>query len=285
MITDQASALRELVMEMSPPGRRARFVAVTSGKGGVGKSSVAVNLAVRLTAMGRRVVLLDADLGTANADVLCNFPAIPGLAHVVAGRRTLAETMVVGPGGFRLIPGASGFAQVAALSDFERARLIEQMSVLEETADMILVDTGAGISPNVLGFAVSADQLLVVTTPEPTAMTDAYAVIKTVYRQRQDCDVAVLVNLVHGEGEARAVFEKIHLVCRKFLKLNVRYAGHLVRDDRVAKGVRLRRPFVLDSPKCAASECITQLAHRLDCHAVEPRGDGIFRCVANWFVG
>ena len=282
MIADQASALRELVMQ-TPTGRRARFIAITSGKGGVGKTSVAVNLAVRLTAMGRQTVLLDADLGTANADILCNLPVTSSLAHVVAGRRTLGETMIEVPGGFRLIPGASGLAQMAALGEYERSRLVGQMGDLEQAADVVLVDTGAGISPNVLGFAVSVDQLLVVTTPEPTAMTDAYATIKTVHRHRDDCDVAILVNFVHGESEGRAVFEKIEGVCRRFLKLNVSFAGHLVHDRRVAMGVRRRRPFILDAPQCGASVCIGRLAHRMDRHATEPNGDGLLRRMVQWF--
>jgi len=128
MTTDQAQALRELAAYRDEPAaRRARIVAVTSGKGGVGKSNIAVNLAIRLTQMGRRVVLLDGDLGTANADVLCNLPPGRNLAHVVAGRQTLRQAMIDAPGGFHLVPGASGLAQMAALSDFERARLVRQV--------------------------------------------------------------------------------------------------------------------------------------------------------------
>lgn len=283
MLVDQASALRQWAMESD--GRRARCVAVASGKGGVGKSSVAVNLAVRLSAMGRRVVLIDADLGTANADLLCNSFASSNIAHVVAGRRTLAQAMVDAPGGFRLIAGASGLAQVADLSEFERARLIQQMSELEHDADMILVDTGAGISSNVLGFAVNADQLLVVTTPEPTAITDAYALIKTVHRQRAECDISILVNMVQSESQGREVFDRLSAVSQRFLDLHVNYAGHIKRDERVSLGVLRRRPFVLDSPQCDASVCIGRLAHRLDRHAAEPRGDGLFRRMANWLVG
>ena len=283
MLIDQASGLRQWVVEASD--RRARFVAVTSGKGGVGKTSVAVNLAVGLSAMGRRVVLLDADLGTANADVLCNLFSQTTLSHVVAGSTTLAKAMVDAPGGFRLVPGASGLAQMAALSEFERARLIQQMSELERDADIVLVDTGAGIGPNVLGFAASSDQQLVVTTPEPTSITDAYAVIKTVYRRRDDCDISLLVNMVHGEAEARRTFDRIDGVCRRFLGLQVTYAGYLIHDDRVAMGVRRRRPFLLESPHCHASACIGRLAHRLDRHAAEPRGDGLLQRMANWFAG
>lgn len=283
MLLDQAQALRRWVMNTAE--RRARIVAVTSGKGGVGKSNVAVNLAIRLTEMGRRVVLLDADLGTANADVLCNLAPGAGLAHVVAGRQELADAMVEAPGGFRLIPGASGLAQMAALSEFERARLVQQVQQLEGQADLILIDTGAGVSPNVLSFAVPADQLLVVTTPEPTAITDAYAVIKTVCRMRDENDVRILVNMTRDAAEGRAVFERIDAVCRRFLNLTPRYAGHIVSDPKVPLAVRRRRPFVIDSPNCEASVCIGQLAHRMDRHAAEPRGEGLLQRMAMWVAG
>jgi flagellar biosynthesis protein FlhG len=285
-VLDQAQALRRWVMESSS-GRRARIVAVTSGKGGVGKTNIAVNLAIRLTQMGRRVVLLDADLGTANADVLCNLMPSGTLAHVVAGRTTLADAMVEGPGGFRLIPGASGLAQMAALSEFERARIIQDVEQLQAEADVILIDTGAGVSPNVLSFAAAADELLVVTTPEPTAITDAYAVIKTVARQRGNSGVEVrlLVNMVRDTAEGKAVFDRIDSVCRRFLNLSTTYAGHVVSDARVVAAVRKRRPFVLESPNADASRCVAQLAHRMDRHAAEPRGGGLLQRMANWMAG
>lgn len=282
MLMDQASELRQWVAESS--GHRARVVAVTSGKGGVGKTSVAVNLAVRLSQMGRRVVLLDADLGTANADILCNLFPKNTLSNVVAGRSTLADTLVDAPGGFRLVPGVSGLARIAALGEFERARLIQQMSQIERDADVVLVDTGAGIGPNVLGFTACSDQQLVVTTPDPTAMTDAYAVIKTVTRRRDNCDISLLVNMVHSEVDARSAFDRIDGVCRRFLGLQLSYAGYLIHDDRVARSVRCRRPFVLESPHCQASACIGHLAHRLDCRAVEPQDLGLLQRMSNWFV-
>lgn len=283
MLTDQAQALRSLVMQSD--NGRARVVAIASGKGGVGKSNIAVNLAIRLSSMGRRVVLLDADLGTANADVLCNINPTGDLAHVVAGRQTLNEAIVEAPGGFGLIPGASGLAQMAALGEFERMRLIQQVRQLEKEYDLVLIDTGAGVSPNVLSFALAADQLLVVTTPEPTAVTDAYAVIKIITRQQRDCDVRVLVNMVKDTDEARSVFKRIDAVCRRFLNLSTLYAGHVVSDPRVSVAVRRRRPFILDSPNCDASSCINQLAHRMDRHAIEPRGDGLLRRMAMWLAG
>src|ERR1041385_2437859 len=178
LMVDQAAQLRSLVRER----RRASVVAITSGKGGVGKSNIAVNLAIKLAAANKDVVLLDADLGLANADVLCNVDLKTNLAHVIARKHELAEVMVKAPGGFRLIGGASGLARMADLTDGDRQRLLEALAELEQTTDAILLDTGAGISPNVLAFAKAADHVMVVTTPEPTAITDAYAVIKVMTR-------------------------------------------------------------------------------------------------------
>lgn len=283
MLLDQAHSLRQLVMNTGT--RRAITIAVTSGKGGVGKSNIAVNLAIRLTQLGRRVVLMDADLGTANADVLCDLQPTGTIAHVAAGRRTLAETLMEAPGGFRLIPGASGLAQIAAMSEFERARLLQMVQEIEAEADLILIDTGAGVGPNVLSFAAGADEMLVVTTPEPTAITDAYAMIKTVCRQRGSANARVVVNMARDAAEGRAVFERINAVSRKFLDLELRYAGHVVADARVGQAVRKRRPFVLDSPGCDAAACIGQLAHRLDRNAAEPRGAGLLERISGWLAG
>lgn len=283
VIVDQAQSLRELSRDGQTA--RTRLIAVASGKGGVGKTSICVNLAARLAKMGRRVVLVDADLGTANADLLCDLTPHAGLGHVVAGRKQLSEVTLSAPGGFDLVPGASGLARVASLSEFERARLIDQMRQLESRSDLLLLDCGAGVSPNVLSFAVAADSVMVVTTPEPTAITDAYALIKTMWRQRQQIDVAVLVNQVRDAEEARAVYCRLEAVCRKFLSLSPRFAGHLVQDARVAMAVRRRKPFVVDSPQCEASRCITHLAHRLERHGAEPRQGGLLQRMAGWLAG
>ena len=284
MLLDQAQGLRELTTSESLT-RRARVVAVTSGKGGVGKSNVAVNLAIRLSMLGRKVVLMDADLGTANADGLCDLSPTVNLAHVVAGRKTLDEAMVEAPGGFRLIAGASGLAQMAALSEFERARLMQQARELETNTDVIIVDTGAGVGPNVMSFLAGADQVLVVTTPEPTSVTDAYAVIKVASRHRDDLDASVLVNMTHDAVEGRAVYERLEAVSKRFLRLSPQFAGFVPFDARVSQAVRHRRPFVLEAPGCEASVSIGQLAHRIDRHATEPRGQGLLRRMARWLAG
>ena len=288
-VADQATALRGLVdqYERSQASRAhdtgpasvpriAQTLAITSGKGGVGKTTISVNLAVQLARMGRRVVLLDADLGTANADVICNLHAPATLAHVVAGTRDLDEVVVDAPGGFKLIPGASGLANMANLDAHERDRLAAQMRRLESSCDVLLIDTGAGVGPNVLSFCAAAERLLVVTTPEPTSITDAYAVIKTIHHQTLHPDIRLLVNQVKDEAEARAVFARIAGVCDRFLGLSPSYAGHVLRDAQVPQAVRKRRPFVLEAPRSKASECVLTLAHRLDRHAVmasnAPRG-------------
>src|SRR5437667_2605702 len=204
-VVDQATNLRSLVLQRP----RAQVIAVTSGKGGVGKSNVAVNLAVQLASAGKSVVLLDADLGLANADVLCNIDLPFNLAHVIARKKELREVMVKGPGGFKLIGGASGLARMADLSDDDRQRLVSALAELELQADVILIDTGAGISPNVLSFTRAADHVLVVTTPEPTAITDAYAVVKVLSRDRDsfvsERRVSLLVNQVRNSNEAKVV--------------------------------------------------------------------------------
>src|SRR5205814_7227981 len=179
---------------MAEARARASVIAITSGKGGVGKSNIAVNLAIKLAEAGKHVVLLDADLGLANADVLCNIEVPFNLAHVIGRKKELKEVMVRAPGGFHLIGGASGLARMADLTDFDRQRLVDALGELEQQCDIILIDTGAGISPNVLSFTRAADHVLVVTTPEPTAITDAYAVVKVISRDGCERRLSLLVN-------------------------------------------------------------------------------------------
>jgi flagellar biosynthesis protein FlhG len=265
------------------PASPARTLAITSGKGGVGKSTVAVNLAVQLARFGRRVVLIDADLGMANADVLCNLTPAVNLAHVVAGRKALRESVVEAPGGFGLIPGASGLGQMAALGATQRQRLMDQMAELEAEADVLLIDTGAGVSPNVLSFLLAVDQVLVVTSREPTAITDAYALIKTLARQQPAAEVGLIPNMVASADEGRAVADRIGRVCRQFLGLRTPLAGHVVRDPQVTASVQHRRPLSLNPGKAPAGTCFNELAHRLDRAAAQPPSQGLLKRMAQWW--
>jgi len=287
MYHDQATELRAMMSQSKgdKPTTSARVLAITSGKGGVGKSNITVNLAARLARMGRSVVVLDADMGLANADVLCNVTPRATLAHVIAGRKQLEDAMIEAPGGFTLIPGASGLAQMANLSEFERARVFNLFRQLEDAHDLLLIDTGAGIGPNVMSYLVAANELLVVTTPEPTSITDAYALIKAVSRQREEVAVSLLVNMARDRDEARRVFERVGAVTRRFLGLALSDAGFVLQDPRVGVSVRRRCPFVLDAPDSPASVCIKQLAHKLDRHAAEPGRGSFFKKVASWLAG
>ena len=282
-MADQAAQLRSLVRQQQQRRQRASVIAITSGKGGVGKSNIAVNLSIKLASAGRNVVLLDADLGLANADVLCNIDLPFNLSHVIARKKDLSEVMVTAPGGFKLIGGASGLARMADLTDFDRRRIVEALVAVEQQADSIIIDTGAGISPNVLSFTRAADHVLVVTTPEPTAITDAYAVIKVISKDGVDRRISLLVNQCRGANEAKLVFERVAKVAKNFLGVNVLEAGHIVSDDHVRRAVLQRVPFLLSAPKCGASFCVTQLAMRFEQGIAAGPDGGFFNRMSRWF--
>jgi flagellar biosynthesis protein FlhG len=282
LLEDQATQLRSLAQAARP---RASVIAVASGKGGVGKSNIAVNLSIQLASAGREVVLLDADLGLANADVLCNVDLPCNLSHVIARKKELSEVLVTAPGGFKLIGGASGLARMADLSDFDRQRIVSALAELENRADIIIIDTGAGISPNVLSFTRTADHVLIVTTPEPTAITDAYAVVKVISRDGGQRRLSLLVNQARSMAEARVVYDRIAKVAKQFLNVDVYDAGHVPADENVPLAVRRRTPFVIGAPKCAASQCVAKLAMRLE-QGVGARLDGqagFFTRMMGWF--
>lgn len=281
-VIDQATTLRSLAAARP----KASVIAITSGKGGVGKSNIAVNLAIKLAAAHKNVVLLDADLGLANADVLCNVDVPFNLAHVIARKKELNEVLFRAPGGFRLVGGASGLARMADLTDYDRQRVVDAMAELEATADIILVDTGAGISPNVLCFTRAADHVLVVTTPEPTAITDAYAAVKVISRDGVDRQMSLLVNQARSAAEARVVHDRIARVARQFLGVRVLDAGHVPADDAVPAAVRKRTPFSLVSPRSPASLAVAQLAVRLhDGITLNLEPAGFFARMGRWILG
>ncbi len=266
-----------------PNGRLARAIAVTSGKGGVGKSNIAVNLAVCLARMGRRVCLLDADLGLANADLLCGLTPRVTLEHVVCGRCRLAEAMLLAPGGFRLIPGACGVARLADLGGGQRLALLQQLTSLERVVDTVIIDTAAGLSTNVLAFAAAARRVLVATTPEPTAMTDGYGMIKALASRAPGARVELVVNMARSRAEAESVFGRMDRVSRTFLGRSLELAGTVPVDPAVPEAVRHRIPFALYSPDSRATAALYRLAHRVA--GVEPAtgGGGFFAHLAAWF--
>lgn len=293
---DQAARLRDLMSghaapaeqsgarEAGPRLRCARIIAIASGKGGVGKTNIAVNLSIALSRNGHCVVLVDADLGTANADVVLNVQPRFDLSHVIRGERTIDEIAVTLDCGPRLIRGASGLSAVADLGPDERQRLVEQLALLERRCDFIILDCGAGISQNVLAFAQAADELLVVTTPEPTAMTDAYALIKVLTRTPVRPAMSLVINQVGGIREAEMVAERVAGVAARFLGVCIDVAGHILRDEHVCQSVRLRRPVVVSHPRSAAATCLAALAERVGSQRGQTQGrPGFFRRLVGFF--
>jgi flagellar biosynthesis protein FlhG len=257
---DQAERLRDL---MGGGGSRARVLAVTSGKGGVGKTNVAVNLALALAELGKRVILVDVDIGLANADVLLSVEPKLHLGHVLSGEVSTLDALTSGPGGVLLLPGCVGVRHLSDLEKTEREFLMRSFQDLEAYADFVLIDTAAGISRNVIQFSAAADEAIVVTSPEPTAITDGYAVIKAISREKGFGRIRLLVNLVHDRAEARRVTDRIQMVARRFLGIEVDGLGHIVWDDFVRHAVRRKRPFLLEHPRSPASLCVRAIAEKI----------------------
>jgi flagellar biosynthesis protein FlhG len=279
---DQATQLREM---MRGQHGSALTLAIMSGKGGVGKSNVAVNMSICLAERGLRVTLVDLDMGLANADLLMNLHPGYTLAHLVAGVRTIDEISVAGPGGIRFIPGASGTHGLANLSEFERQNLILQLHKLEANTDIIVFDLGAGISRNVTSFAHAADRAWVVTTPEPPALTDAYATIKALHREQYRSPIALVVNMANSRAEAQLAYRRVAGVARKFLNFPIADGGYMLQDTAVELAVQARCPFVIRYPGSNASACIAAMASEVarTC-AVPPHRGGFFKRVAGLFV-
>ncbi len=237
-----------------------RTIAITSGKGGVGKTSLAVNLGLVLAGQGHRVAIMDGDLGLANVDILLGINPAYDLRHVVAGEKELAEVVVTGPSGLRVIPASSGVASMADLGEADRGRLVERLRRAGDLADLLLIDTGAGISRTVLSLVLAADEVLVVTVPEPTAITDAYALIKVIGQERPDLAVRLVLNMVEGACEAQEVYANLQRIIRRFLKCEVGFAGFVPRDPCVPRAVREQKPLSVYFPYARATQCVAALA-------------------------
>lgn len=257
---DQAQQLRDLVWRARS---HARTLAVTSGKGGVGKTSTSVNLAIALAARGGRVILLDADLGLANVEVLMGLNSLYNIEHVIEGERRMRDILVKGPGGIEIVPGSSGLAKVADLTPQGRTNLLTGLQELQEEADYIIIDTMAGIGRNVIAFALAADDVLLVTTPEPSSIVDAYAMLKTIYANREDAVVRLLVNMAASQAQAHAVAAKLSNVAAQYLGRNLSSLGFLPRDPHVSQAVMQSKPYTLIYPHAPASKCIHLVAERL----------------------
>lgn len=240
-----------------------RVIALASGKGGVGKTSLAVNLAVAMARADHRVALLDADLGLANVDVLLGLAPHESVLQVLRGDRRLADVVVEGPAGIQIIPAASGMAELTTLTAAQQLALLDEVDAFASQVDVLLVDTAAGISPTALYFAAAAAETLIVTTPEPTALADAYAVIKLLATRHARQRFAVVVNMAHHRADAEMAFGRLARVAARFLRVELEFGGFVPLDDAVRYAVRRQEPVVTMAPTAPAATAITQLARRL----------------------
>ncbi len=239
---------------------KVRTIAVTSGKGGVGKTNIATNLAMIFRRYKKRVLIVDLDLGLANVDVLLGFHAEYTLYDVIVGRKKVKDIILHGPDGIMIVPASSGIEELTHLNEIQKEQLLKGFSGLDEEVDIVIADTGAGISSNVLSFVLASNEILLVTTPEPTAITDAYAMIKVLSKRRKDLNIKLLVNFSCSREEAELTMNKITSVTRRFLDVNVEYYGYLLQDPNVPIAARLQKSFVKEYPNTIATSCLSNIA-------------------------
>lgn len=240
-----------------------RVIAVTSGKGGVGKTNLTVNLAVALREEGKRVIVIDADMGMANVDVVLGTSSKKTLLSLLEPGVTFDDILTHGPHGVDYISGGSGMEHIADFTPEERRILWEKLAVCDNRADIILIDTGAGLGKNVLDFILAADEVILVTTPEPTAITDAYAVMKAYSRFEKDRTLRLVVNRVYDETDSSDAVEKLRQTARRFLGSDVEYSGCIYEDRNVLKSVRRQTPFLVADRETIASRCVRAIAAKL----------------------
>ncbi len=241
--------------------KRTQVISITSGKGGVGKTNFTINFGLALVEMGKKVIILDADLGLANIDVVLGITPSYNLYHVLNEEKELAEIIIEGPEGIKIIPGGSGVFELAELKEWQLERFLLKLTSLEGEYDYLLIDTGAGLSRSVLNFSLAADEVLVITTPEPTALTDAYGLIKTLVMQKYQGKLKLIVNRALSPEEGRLTANKLKLVVDKFLKdCNLESMGWILDDKVVSQAVKKQEPFLLSFPYSKASTNIYSMA-------------------------
>ena len=278
-MSDQASALRKLMEDKTEAQaeessivlqdnvlnqtKKSRVITITSGKGGVGKTNIAVNLAIALQMIGKRVLLIDADIGMANVDVLLGSISKHNVLDLLEDGVELKDVLVEGSHGVNYISGSSGVEKALNFTYEERRLLHKKLANCDELADIILVDTGAGLGRHVVDFLIAADEVLLVTTPEPTSLSDAFAVIKTYNAHSEKKNIRLVVNRIFDEEERIEVTEKLNATANKMLNISVTCAGYIFEDRTVIECVKKQVPFIIEKPDCLASKCISQLVDNL----------------------
>ena len=287
---DQAEQLRELMkgktaVATPPGGKKTRIITVASGKGGVGKTNVSINMAIAYARIGKKVIVMDADLGLANVNVMLNMIPKFNLYHVIRKQKTMREIILDTDYGIQIVAGASGFSKIANLGDEERQNFIEELNTLS-SADIVIIDTSAGVSSNVLDFVAAADDAVIVTTPEPTAITDAYGIIKIIATEIDNLNIGLklVVNRVKTVHEAKRVADRMINIAGQFLNLKVDYLGFIYDDPVVPQAVLRQKPFMALDPKCKASLCVQHIVGRMEKTDFK-EGGGIAKLIRKLFKG
>lgn len=264
---DQAEQLRRLVNKNSHPRSIARVITITSGKGGVGKSSVSVNLAIQLSRMGKKVVIFDADFGLANIEIMLGIRPQYNLADLMFRGKNLQDIITEGPDKIGFISGGSGIQELTRLSREQIIYLTQKLFQLDKLADIIIIDTGAGIADSVIEFVAASSEVIIVATPEPTSITDAYALLKTLNKKSEfsvdNTNICMLANRISGEDDGKELYEKLRVVSDKFLQIPLTYLGGIPQDNNVSKAVIRQKPVTQLYPNSDASKAIMKIAERL----------------------
>ena len=282
---DQAEQLRKMMQQTEKP--QARVITVTSGKGGVGKTSISLNLAIQLTRLGKKVVVFDADFGLANIEVMLGVRPQYNLADMMFHGKELTDIITQGVEGIGFISGGSGIQELAAMNREQVMYLTGKMVELDQVADVIIIDTGAGISDSVLEFVVASSEVLLIATPEPTSITDAYALLKALNRKeefsKEDTRIKMVSKRVRNEAEGRTLYEKMSVVSEKFLDVDLEYVGSVPMDDQISMAVMRQKPVSVINPDAASARAIKRLAENLleiESDATKERG-GISQFFSN----
>lgn len=258
-MVDQVDGLRGIVVP-----KPVKVIAVSSGKGGVGKTNISVNLAISLAGGGKEVMLMDADLGLANVDVLLGLNPAYDLSHVISGERTLEEVMVEGPNNVKIIPGSSGISRMANIAPVEQAGLVHAFSELGDVIDVLVIDTGAGISDSVVSFCSASQEVIVVVCDEPASITDAYAFIKVMSRENGIERFQILANMAHTTHEGRELFHKLSKATERFLDVMLTFMGSIPYDSRLRKAVQHQRAVVDAFPRSPSAVALKRLARQVN---------------------
>jgi len=260
---DQAHSLRQMMTEKDQARPALRVIAVTSGKGGVGKTNLTSNLATIAAQSGKRVLVIDGDLGMANVQIVLGITPRFHLGHLLDGSAELDQVLTTTAAGVQVLPGGSGIRSLTALDDAQKLQLMSLLDTLEDRFDVVFIDTGAGIGDNVLFFVAGAQEVLLVVTPEPTSLTDAYAAVKVLSLEGGVEHFSVIVNPAPTEAVARDIFDKLCNVTNKFLKARLKLLGFVPRDENLPRAVVMQKPLVSVFPHSPASRALVEIADRL----------------------